>query len=99
MCRVSRSKTPGSATNYDGRAGANEPDCSPHPFDTLAIYALYQTEPAVSISGPAWGNEGTEIELTEEVAKLTSPYTYEWSMEPPWDHLKFLLTTTQVPSP
>ena len=21
----------------------NEPDCSPHPFDILAIYALYQT--------------------------------------------------------
>ena len=20
-----------------------EPDCSPHPFDTLALYALYQT--------------------------------------------------------
>ena len=21
----------------------NEPDCSPHPFDVMAIYALYQT--------------------------------------------------------
>lgn len=21
-----------------------EPDCSPHPFDILAIYALYQTQ-------------------------------------------------------
>ena len=22
----------------------SEPDCSPHPFDIMAIYALYQTE-------------------------------------------------------
>ena len=42
--------------NYDKQVHANfrfndrlemqnrrEPDCSPHPFDTLAIYALYQT--------------------------------------------------------
>ncbi len=21
----------------------NEPDCSPHPFDVMAVYALYQT--------------------------------------------------------
>ena len=24
---------------------ATEPDCSPHPFDIMAIYALYQTVP------------------------------------------------------
>lgn len=43
--------------NYDGRAksafpgwgvlnpGHEEPDCSPHPFDVMAIYALYQSLP------------------------------------------------------
>ena len=25
--------------------GATEPDCSPHPFDIMAIQALYQTVP------------------------------------------------------
>lgn len=44
---------PDSAMNYDGDvpkhwarwapSPLNEPDCSPHPFDILAIYALYQT--------------------------------------------------------
>ena len=32
--------------NYDRRAYstiADEPDCSPHPFDIMAIEALYQT--------------------------------------------------------
>jgi len=32
--------------NYDEKVldpGDNEPDCSPHPFDILAIWALYQT--------------------------------------------------------
>ena len=28
---------------YNSGKGATEPDCSPHPFDVLAIYALYQT--------------------------------------------------------
>ena len=42
---------PGTVMNYDGEesirypVGANfrEPDCSPHPFDVMAIEALYQT--------------------------------------------------------
>ena len=31
--------------NYDRRIASisDEPDCSPHPFDILAIWALYQT--------------------------------------------------------
>ena len=31
--------------NYDTKisGASNEPDCSPHPFDILAIWALYQT--------------------------------------------------------
>ncbi len=29
--------------NHNGIVGVNEPDCSPHPFDIMAIYALYQT--------------------------------------------------------
>ena len=44
---------PDSLLNYDSssgirypiRAGFNEPDCSPHPFDVMAIYTLYQTIP------------------------------------------------------
>ena len=43
--RASHPSTPDSVMNYDGRAGVNEPDCSPHPLDIMAIYALYQTEP------------------------------------------------------
>ena len=36
---------PDSVMNYDQRIPeiSDEPDCSPHPFDILAIYALYQT--------------------------------------------------------
>ena len=47
---------PDAVLNYDdevdenyGRGGLatnqyhREPDCSPHPFDILALYALYQT--------------------------------------------------------
>ena len=35
-----------SVLNYDKyvRGGIEEADCSPHPFDILAIYALYQSE-------------------------------------------------------
>ena len=45
---------PDSVLNYDwngevlqgtGKANLYEPDCSPHPFDVLAIYALYQNKP------------------------------------------------------
>ena len=28
---------------HSGVVGLAEPDCSPHPFDTMAIEALYQT--------------------------------------------------------
>ena len=36
---------PSTVMNYDHkiRGVSNEPDCSPHPFDILAIWALYQT--------------------------------------------------------
>ena len=30
---------------YNSETGAAEPDCSPHPFDIMAIQALYQTVP------------------------------------------------------
>ena len=35
---------PDAAMNYDSKVASNlrEPDCSPHPFDVMAIYALYQ---------------------------------------------------------
>ena len=45
---------PDAALNYDKvpakwakwtSSPLNEPDCTPHPFDVMAIYALYQTDP------------------------------------------------------
>ena len=44
----------GTVMNYDDKPGENrdpatdehvrfEPDCSPHPFDLMALHALYQT--------------------------------------------------------
>ncbi len=38
-------RIPDSVMNYDWRIpifNVNEPDCAPHPFDIMAIYALYQ---------------------------------------------------------
>ena len=31
--------------NTQAIASQDEPDCSPHPFDVMAIYALYQADP------------------------------------------------------
>ena len=42
--RASHPRTPGSVLNYDVTTNVNEPDCSPHPLDIMAIYALYQTD-------------------------------------------------------
>ena len=35
--------TPGVLAAGDNLDLASEPDCSPHPLDIMAIYALYQT--------------------------------------------------------
>ena len=48
---MSHPTIPDSTMNYDSRVRRNhvsgivrfEPDCSPHPFDLMALYALYQT--------------------------------------------------------
>ena len=34
----------GSVMNSDGKIGIDEPDCWPHPFDIMAINALYQAD-------------------------------------------------------
>ena len=34
-----------SVMNYNRKVGVDEPDCSPHPFDVMAIHALYQSVP------------------------------------------------------
>ena len=85
---------PDSVMNYDSKvpnwAGwvplqasvLDEPDCSPHPFDVIAAYALYQNVPRVSISGPSSGLELTWITLTAGVSGGALPYTYEWSAKP-----------------
>ena len=38
---------PDAAMNYDSRLNPSreEPDCAPHPFDVMAIYALYRHVP------------------------------------------------------
>ena len=66
----------------------SEPDCSPHPFDVMAIYALYQRVPRASISGPYSGRELTNVRLTADVSAGVSPYTYKWS-SPKWSGLVF----------
>ena len=35
---------PDAVMNYDRETKANEPDCSPHPFDIMALYGLYQVD-------------------------------------------------------
>ena len=42
---ISHPTIPDSVMSYYGRTGISEPDCSPHPFDIMAIYALYQNIP------------------------------------------------------
>ena len=82
---------PDSALNYDDRdppvirhpdvhPGFSEPDCSPHPFDGMAMYSLYQTVLGVRIEGPDEGIEGTDIILTAKVSGGAPSYTLEW-----WD--------------
>ena len=56
-----------------------EPDCSPHPFDLIAVYALYQTVPVVSVSGQTSGVEGDPIRLTSSVSGGVGPFSYSWS--------------------
>ena len=72
---------PDSAMNYDRNVwqGSEEPDCSPHPFDIMAITALYQSVPAVSILGPFSGLVGSAFALTAQASGGVLPYTYEWS--------------------
>ena len=41
---ASHPTTPDSVLNYDLEAEVDEPDCSPHPLDVMAIYALYQSD-------------------------------------------------------
>ena len=56
--------------------------CSPHPLDIMAIYALYQTVPRVSISGPTSEREFETVLFTVDISKMTAPYRYEWSAAP-----------------
>ena len=66
--------------NHDGEVGEttfSEPDCSPYPFDLMAIYALYQSAttpaPTVSIPAPFTGQTVTMTASTGD-----SPTSYQW---------------------
>lgn len=41
-CLASHPAIADSVMNYDNKAGVEEEDCSPHPFDVLAVFTLYQ---------------------------------------------------------
>ena len=80
---------PDSVLNYDDKllnyypaVGANfeEPDCSPHPFDIAAIYALYQWVPHISVEGEGEGAIGDEIQLTAKVSGAVPSYDVTWSV-------------------
>ena len=95
---ASHATTPDAVMNYDSKAKElfpvwrdlptvmphDEPDCSPHPFDIMAIYALYHADLLVSISGPASGAELTRVQLSASVNGGKAPYTYSWSV-PIWN--------------
>ncbi len=82
---VAHPTIPDAVMNYDRQIrypaadDLKEPDCSPHPFDVLALYALYQTVPAVSVAGHDEGVEGTRIRLTAEVSGGVPPYSFDWT--------------------
>ena len=72
----------------NARDPLDELDCSPHPFDVIAINALYQTAPRVVIEGPVRGAELTDVQFTVgQESNLAHPYTYEWTMS--WPGLQF----------
>ena len=77
--------------NHDGEVGEtsfSEPDCSPYPFDLMAIYALYQSAttpaPTVSIPAPFTGQTVTMTASTGD-----SPTSYQWQelSESGWTNL------------
>ena len=82
---------PDSVMNYDSREEPlirhpqvtdekfNEPDCSPHPFDVLALNALYQNVPKVSVTAPVSGTSGDRITLTASLSGGVAPFIYRWS--------------------
>ena len=41
--RMAHPTIPDSVLNYDNKLSITEPDCSPYPFDIMAIHALYQS--------------------------------------------------------
>ena len=49
--KLSHATSTESVMNYDHITGVQEPDCSPHPLDVMAIFALYQHLPAPA-TGP-----------------------------------------------
>ena len=65
----------------------SEPDCSPHPFDLMAVYAHLskQDDPRSCnhLRDLTSGLELTQVNLSAAaVDNLTPPYNYEWSSGP-----------------
>ena len=77
---------PDSLLNYDHEVddyypGASsrfsEPDCSPHPFDLMALNAVYQVVPRATITSSSIGS--TEVQLSALVSGGVAPYDFRWS--------------------
>ena len=56
-----------------------EPDCSPHPFDVMAMFALYQSVPKLTVTGTTEALGGETVSLVAEVDRGLPGYTYSWS--------------------
>ncbi len=66
---------PGSVMNYDIPGDIRhpsvsddfaEPDCSPHPFDVMAMFALYQSVPKLTVTGTTEALGGETVSLVAE---------------------------------
>ena len=58
--------------------GIVEPDCSPHPFDIMAVRSLYGFVPKVTVLGQASVTSSVPTRFAASVDSGKPPYTYNW---------------------